>query len=439
MSLLYPFTDPVAAKERAPKAIMEGRGCYVTDTDGNTYLDAVAGLWCTALGFDNERLITAANEQMKRLPYYHSFMGRTAAVTRELGAKLVKKLPRGIDHVFFGCSGSEAVDTAAKLVRFYQNARNKPEKKKIVARFNAYHGSGQTSAALTGLTYCHDGFDLPGDNILRTGRAHYYADKESGESEIQFSKRRARELDELIQQAGPETVAAFIGEPVMGSGGAVPPAEGYWDEIQYVLKKHDVLLIADEIITGFGRTGTWFACEKYGIQPDLMTLAKQLSAAYFPVSAVGISAQVHDTIATLAHSFGILGHGFTYGGHPVGAAVALEAIKIYEEMSLPEHVEKLSAYLGAKLESVKALSVVGDLRITGLMVGVEMREDTSVGQDFAKKILVHAEAKGVLFRSIDNIVAISPPMNISESELDRVVEVLHQSIMAVVEENGISC
>jgi adenosylmethionine-8-amino-7-oxononanoate aminotransferase len=329
------------------------------------------------------------------------------------------------------------VDTAAKLMRYYQNARKRPEKKKIVARVGAYHGSGHTSAALTGMSYCHEGFDLADKNILRTGRAHYYADAEVGEREIDFSKRRARELEALIKKADPGTVGAFIGEPVVGAGGVIPPPEGYWEEIQNVLQRHDILLIADEIITGFGRTGTWFACEKYGIRPDMITLAKQLSAAYFPLSAVGFSHEIHGTIAAQAHEFGILGHGFTYGGHPVGAAVALEALKIYEEMVLPEHVERLSAYLASKLETIAALAGVGDVRIAGLMAGVEMIGNTELGNNFARKIAEKSEAQGVLFRIIDNVLAISPPLNVTEVQLDRIVKVLRDSILTVATEHGI--
>jgi 4-aminobutyrate--pyruvate transaminase len=436
MSQLYPFTDPVVALENPPKTIVAGHGCFITDSKGKTYLDAVAGLWCVALGFDNQRLISAAMAQMQKLPYYHSFMGRATGTTKELASRLADKLPPGIDHLFFACSGSEAVDTAAKLMRFYQNARNKPDKKKIVARHGAYHGSGYTSAALTGISYCHAGFDLPDRNTLRTGRPHYYADANPGESEIDFSKRRARELDQLIRKAGPDTVGAFIGEPVMGAGGVILPPEGYWEEIQNVLHRHDILLIADEIITGFGRTGTWFACEKYGIQPDMITLAKQLSAAYFPISAVGISQTVQETIAAKAHEFGILGHGFTYGGHPVGAAVALEALRIYEEMQLPEHVERLSSYLASKLDTITALDAVGDVRVTGLMAGVEFIDTMELGQNFSKKVAEEAEARGVLFRVIENVLAISPPLNVLKTEIDLIVDVLRDSILAVVEHNG---
>ncbi|MFC4670787.1 aminotransferase class III-fold pyridoxal phosphate-dependent enzyme [Seohaeicola nanhaiensis] len=284
MSQLYPFTDPVAQVASPPTVMREGRGCRVTDTAGREYLDALSGLWCASLGFSSERLIAAAERQMRQLPYYHSFMGQSAEPAERLAAKLAEILPGNLNHLLFGCTGSDAVDSAVKLVRFYWNSKGQPERKRIIAREAAYHGSGVSSASLTSMAYCHERFDLPDAFVLRTGRPHYFRDGEPGESEIAFSKRRASELDVQIRQVGPETVGAFIGEPVIGSGGVLPPLDGYWDEIQNVLARYGILLIADEIITGFGRTGAWFASEKYGIRPDLMTLAKQLTGAYFPLS-----------------------------------------------------------------------------------------------------------------------------------------------------------
>jgi adenosylmethionine-8-amino-7-oxononanoate aminotransferase len=408
-----------------------GRGCYVVDSEGREYLDAVAGLWCASLGFSDQRLIAAANRQLQTLPYYHSFMGRTAEPTERLAAKLASMLPDGLSKVFFGVSGSEAVDTAVKVMRLYQNARGKTAKKKIIAREGAYHGSGLASGGLTGMSYCHDGFDLPDPFVLRTGRPHFFADAEIGEAEIAFSKRRARELDHQIRNADPSTIGAFIGEPVMGSGGVIPPPEGYWQEIQDVLARHDILLIADEIITGFGRTGEWFACQTYGIRPDMLTMAKQLSGAYFPVSALAISETVYQTVASRAHELGTFGHGFTYGGHPVGAAIALEALKIYEEMALPAHVRKLSAKLAACLARVSDLEAVGDVRVIGLMAGIELQGRSQDAGAHGRAVGAEAERRGVLFRVIGDTLAISPPLIIEDAEIDHMVDVLHDSIVAV--------
>lgn len=432
MSHLLPFTDPYAPEAKAPKTMVAGRGCHVTDTDGKEYLDAVAGLWCASLGFSDARLIEAAAEQFRKLPYYHSFMGRTADATEALALKLAEKLPPGLTKIFFASSGSEAVDTAVKLTRFYQNARGKPAKKRIVARQGAYHGSGALGAGLTGMDYCHTGFDLPGPLVLRAGRPHFFADAEAGESETAFARRRVRELDMLIGEAGSDTVAAFIGEPVMGSGGVIPPPDGYWDGVQEVLARHDVLLIADEIITGFGRTGPWFASERYGLRPAMLTMGKQLTGSYFPMSALGLDDGVARVIQQHAHELGTLGHGFTYGGHPVGAAVALEAIRIYEEMDLPTHVAERSVVLEAALASLRSHSSVGDVRVIGLMAGVELVDGRAPASTLARQVAAEAERRGVLVRLIGTTLAISPPMIVSDEEIGRIARTLNESLDAVL-------
>ena len=254
MSHLLPFTDPTDALNNPPLEISHADGIRVFDTNGKAYIDAVSALWCSPLGFTPERLSTILSTQSQKLAYYHSFMGRTPQITTQLSAQLAAILPGDLNHIFYAASGSEAVETAAKFARYYQNARGKTQKKRIIARHGAYHGSGQISAALTGFGYCHDGFDVPLDAVIRTGRPHFIHDAEPGESEMAFSKRRARELDDLITSHGAETIAAFIGEPAMGAGGVILPPEGYWPEIQNVLARHDILLLADEIICGFGRT-----------------------------------------------------------------------------------------------------------------------------------------------------------------------------------------
>ena len=431
MSQLYPFTDPILADDQRPLRIVAGEGIRVTDDAGRSYVDAVSALWCASLGFSPARLGRVMAAQMEHLAYYHSFMGRTPAVADRLAERLVARLPGELSHVFFGTSGSEAVETAAKFVRFYQNARGKTDKKRIIARAGAYHGSGQVSAALTGMTYCHTGFDVPLDGVLRTERPHYLLDAEPGESEIAFSRRRARELDALIRSAGADTIGAFIGEPAMGAGGVILPPEGYWAEVQDVLARHDILLIADEIITGFGRTGEWFACETYGIEPDLMTIAKQLTAAVFPMAAVAMTQSVRDTIATLAHSFETLGHGVTYGGHPVGAAVALECIDIYEEMDLPAHVKALGARIDAALPRIAALPGVIDTRSVGLLAGVEFAADGPLGKGLARRVGKEAEARGVFFRIIGDVLAIAPPYIATAEEIDAIMAVMVDSIRAV--------
>lgn len=427
MAQLYPFTDPQAADTQAPRSIVTGDNVHVTDTKGNTFVDAVSGLWCASLGFNHPRLIRAAEAQMQKLAYYHSFMGRTCEVTDRLAERLIARLPGDLSHVFFATSGSEAVESAVKMVRYYQNARGKHGKKRIIAREGGYHGSGQMAAALTGMSYCHDGFDVPLDMVVRVGRPHYLRDARPGETELEFSKRMARELDETIQREGPDTIGAFIGEPAMGSGGVILPPEGYWPAVQEVLRKHDILLIADEIITGFGRTGNWFGCETWGIEPDLMTAAKQLTAAYFPMSAVAMTGRVRDVIAEAAHGMGTFGHGVTYGGHPVGAAVALETLDIYEEMDLPNHVNALGDHLGRALTRLAAHSAVLQTRRAGLLAAVEM----NTAED-AEAVVAAAERKGVFFRPIGPVIAIAPPYTASTDDLDEVTRVLSESLEDVM-------
>lgn len=422
---LHPFSDPVEIVATPPRQMVSGDGPYVTDADGNTFFDAVSGLWCASLGFNPPRLRAAATKQMGELAYYHSFMGRTCEITTELADRLVEKLPGHLAHVFFGTSGSEAVETSIKFARYYQIARGKPEKRRVIARDGGYHGSLHMSAALTSMAYCHDGFDLPLESVIRIRRPHFFGDGTPGETEPEFGARLVRELEELIDREDPDTIAAFIAEPAVGSGGVCFPPHGYWQGVQRVLAERDILLIADEIITGFGRTGQWFGCETWDITPDLMTMAKQLTAAVFPLSAVAISTAVHDVISAQAHTFGTFGHGVTYGGHPVGAAVALETLAIYEELDLPTHVGKLGERLASVIEPIAEMPSVGDVRSVGLLAAVEFNS-SNPGE--ANAVAAEAERRGVLFRVIDNTIAISPPYISAPEQLDHMASILQQSI-----------
>lgn len=425
MAQLYPFTDP---RSSGPRVIVSGEGAWVTDGEGRRFLDAVAGLWCTALGWSNEELVEAAADQMRRLPYYHSFKGRAPEPTERLAQRLAAMLPGDLDHVFFGLSGSDAVETAVKIAQFYQNARGKTAKKRIIAREGAYHGSGIVSFGLTGLAYLHGGFDQPKGLVVRAGRPHHYGDGRPNESPRQFAERRARELDEQIRAEGPDTIAAMIGEPIMGAGGVIIPPEGYWDAVQEVLRAHDILLIADEVITGFGRTGRMFGCETYGIRPDLMTMAKQLTSAYLPLSATAVSRPVFETVAEHAHGMGIFGHGFTYGGHPVSCAVALKALEIYERMDLLARVERLGAHLEARLAALRGRPGVGDVRSQGLIGAVELHPG------LGPRAGAEAEARGVFFRVVGDILAFCPPYVVTEDEIDHMVAVLGDSVAAALDQ-----
>lgn len=411
--------------------MVEGDGLRVTDTEGRTYIDALSGLWCASLGFSNEALIRAAERQLRKLPYYHSFLERGTETTVRLAERLTALAPAALTKVFFGCSGSEAVETACKFAWYYHHALGRPGKRRIIARRGAYHGSGIVSASLTAMHYCHEAFGLPDPLVIRTARPHYFADANPGESEVEFSKRLATDLDRLICEAGADTIAAFIGEPVIGSGGVIPPPEGYWNEVQEILARHEVLLIADEIITGFGRTGRWFACERYGIEPDMMTVAKQLSGAYFPVSGTLVSEPVYQTIADHSHELGVLGHGFTYGGHPVGAAVALEAMDQYEELDIERRVPALARHLEGRLAELRASPKVVDVRQAGLMAGVELKPNRH-GKSRAKAAAQHCERNGVLFRVVDETIAMSPPLIVEPADID----VITASLCHAIDEVG---
>ncbi|KAL6570518.1 Gamma aminobutyrate transaminase 1, mitochondrial [Orobanche gracilis] len=328
--MLAPFTAGWQTTDVNPLVIEKSEGSYVYDINGKRYLDSLAGLWCTALGGSEPRLVDAATRQLKTLPFYHSFWNRTTKPALDLAKELLDMFTANkMAKVFFTNSGSEANDSQVKLVWYYNNALGRPNKKKFIARAKSYHGSTLISASLSGLPALHQNFDLPAPFVLHTDCPHYWRFHLPGETEEEFSTRLADNLENLILKEGPETIAAFIAEPVMGAGGVIPPPATYFEKIQAVVKKYDILFVADEVICAFGRTGTMFGCDKYGIKPDLVTLAKALSSAYMPIGAVLVSQEVYDVIHSQSNKLGVFSHGFTYSGHPVSCAVALETLEIY--------------------------------------------------------------------------------------------------------------
>ena len=424
-SLLHGMTNPVRLERDGPLILDEGYGVYVKDLEGNEYIEGMAGLWCTALGFDNERLVQAAVTQMRKLPTYHTFFQRSTMPTIELAERLLDSAPVPMARVWFANSGSEANDHMIKFVWYYNNARGQPEKKKIIGREHGYHGIAVSSASLTGLPAMHKGFDLPIANILHTGSHNHYRDCLPGESEEAFASRRAEELEQLILDEGPETVAAFVAEPVLGAGGAVTPPGKYFQKIQAVLAKYDVLMVADEVITGFFRTGNRFACETYDIRPDILIVAKQLSSAYLPISAVILNEKVYGPIRELAGKNGILGTGFTYSGHPVSAAVALEAQKIYDEMDIGAHVRKVGGHAQERLAALESHPLVGDTSGVGLMGSVEIVKDKETKESFdlsfAQWVTDACTRRGALLRGCTGggiRIAFCPPLIIEEHEID---------------------
>ncbi len=426
---LHPFTNARKHEAEGPLIMSQGKGIYVYDDQGKEYIEGLAGLWCTSLGFSEERLVKAATEQMSRLPYYHAFAHKVASPSIDLAEKLIGLAPVPMSKVFFANSGSEANDTAIKIVWYYNNALGKPERKKIISRMRGYHGVTIAASSLTHLAYVQEGFDLPiNDRFLPTGCPHHYRSARDGESEEDFTTRLAAELEELIVSEGPETVAAFIGEPVQGAGGVVVPPDSYWPKIQAVLKKYDVLLIADEVICGFGRTGNYWGSQTFGIEPDIMTTAKQLSSAYVPISAIMISDKVYHPLADHSAERGTFGTGYTYSAHPVAAAVALETLKIYEERDIVAQVQKLAPRLQDGLRRFADHPLVGEVRGIGLIGAAELVADKAskapfdpigqVGGVFSAR----AQAQGLLIRNLGDTIAVCPPLIISEAEIDLLLE-----------------
>ena len=433
-SHLHPYTDARKHESVGPLVFTEGKGIYVYDEQGKEYIEGLAGLWYAALGFSEERLVEAATEQLRKLPCYHGFTHKAPLPTIELAAKLLEIAPVPMSKVFFADSGSEANDTMIKMVWYYNNALGRPEKKKIISRIKAYHGVTVATASLTGLPYNHRDFDLPIERFLHTSCPYHYRFAEPGESEEDFATRLAEDLEELILDQGPETVAAFIGEPIMGAGGVIVPPRTYWEKIQQVLGKYDVLLVADEVICGFGRTGNMFGCQTFNIEPDIMTMAKALSSGYQPISAVMISDPVYQTLADNSAKIGTFGHGFTYSGHPVPAAVALETLKIYEERDIVAQVRRVGPHLQDGLRRYAEHPLVGEVRGLGLIAGVELVADRAnaapfepagrVGGFFAER----AQAHGLIIRNLMDVIAICPPLIITEAQIDTLLERFGQAL-----------
>lgn len=363
--VLHPYTNASLHEKIGPLVIARGEGIYVFDDEGNRYIEGLSGLFCASLGFSEERLVEAATRQMRKLPFYHSFGGKTNEPSVELAERLIALAPTPMSKVFFANSGSEANDTAVKLVWYYHNAIGKPQKKKIISRIRAYHGVTVASASLTGLPNNHRDFDLPIARILHTECPGFYRFGLPGESEEAFVARCVRSLEDLIEREGADTIGAFFAEPIMVSGGCIVPPPTYYEKIQAVLKKHDILLITDEVICGFGRTGAMFGCETFGIEPDMISMAKQLSAAYQPISALMINEKIYRAIVSESATIGTFGHGFTYGGHPVPAAVALETLRIYEERDIVGHVRRVAPAFEDGLKKLGQHPIVGEARGKG--------------------------------------------------------------------------
>jgi 4-aminobutyrate---pyruvate transaminase len=424
---LHPYTNAVLHEKEGPLVIVGGDGVHVIDASGRRYIEGLAGLFCASVGFSEKRLAAAAMRQMEAMPFYHAFGHKTTEPSALLPERLIALAPVPMSKVFFANSGSEANDTAVKLIWYYNNALGRPRKKKIISRWRAYHGVTVATASLTGLPNNHRDFDLPIPGILHLMCPHFYRHGEPGETEEEFASRCAAELEAIIEREGPDTIAAFFAEPVMVSGGVVPPPLTYFEKVQAILRRHDILFVADEVICGFGRTGNMFGVETYALEPDMITLAKQLSAAYLPISALMINEKVYRAIRTESEKIGVFSHGFTYSGHPVAAAVALEALNIYEERDLVGHVKRVAPRFQSHVQRLAGHPLVGEARGVGLVAGLEVSPNKAKRALFDPSLAVAAEAArraqghGVITRGIGDTLSLCPPLIINEVLIDELM------------------
>ncbi|RSZ33846.1 MULTISPECIES: aminotransferase [unclassified Variovorax] len=425
---LHSYTNLAALPQTPPLVIVEGDGIHVVDEKGKRYLEAMSGLWCASLGFSNKRLAEAGAKALNTLPYYHTFNQRTNVAVADLAERLLALAPAPMARVFFANSGSEANDSAVKMVWYYHNAIGQPERKKIIARRNAYHGVTVAAASMGGLDGNHRDFDLPiataPARFLHVDCPHHYRYAEPGETEQDFSTRLAQQLEQTILAEGPQTVAAFIAEPVMGAGGVLVPPAGYFEKVQAVLRKYGVLMIADEVICGFGRTGNMFGSTTFGIQPDILSCAKALSSGYVPISAVMVNEKVHSAIAANSGKLGSFGHGYTYSGHPVACAVALETLKVYEDERIVDHVREIAPAFQAGLRAFAERPWVGNVRGVGMIGAIELMADKAARTPFAAerkagyRFAALALEEGLIVRAMGDSIGLCPPLIITRAELD---------------------
>ncbi len=425
--LIYPTTNFKAIEQIS---IARGEGCYVWDKDGNKYLEGLAGLWCTALGYGNQELIDTATAQMSKLTFSHMFGGKTHQVAIDLADKLAAMIPMHDPVLSFGNSGSDANDTHIKLLRYYHEAIGKPECRKIIARERSYHGVTVAAASLTGLPVTQNHFDLPVDalGILRTDHPHYYRGKQGEETESEFVDRIVGNLEAMILREGPDTIAAFIAEPITGASGVIVPPADYYQRVQAVLSKYDIMFWADEVITGFGRTGTAFGCTTMGIEsPAMMTFAKQLSSAYMPISASAIRREMYDAMIDQSANAGAFGHGYTYSGHPVACAVALKTLDIYTRDHIFEKAAVTGEYLQQRLAEFSDHPLVGEVRGSGLIGALELVANKETGQPFVGGAVGGfaqraAQDNGLLIRAVaGSSLGFCPPLIISNQQIDEMM------------------
>ncbi len=431
---LHSFTDLSQYKPQNASVICRGEGIFLYDADEIEYLDAMASLWCVNLGYSEQRLINAAFEQMSQLPKCHTFRGRSNDKLITLAEKLIEITPSHLTKVYFAGSGSEANESAIKIAWSYHIQRGEHQRRKIISRINGYHGSTIFASQLSGMNAMQQHINTSNSDVVYAGCPDYSAHGLPGESASEFAERLAVQLENLILETGPDTIAAFIAEPIMAVGGVIVPPENYFERIQPVLQRYGILTIIDEVVCGFGRTGNMFGSQTFGIRPDIMTTAKGITSAYFPMSAVMVTDEVYETLVEMSAQSGLFSHGFTYSGHPVGAAIALESIDILEERDIIGHVRSVSGIFNRELVKLQAMSVVENVRTVGLMAGFDLISNNSNGNlsvsqsDAGTKLVEIAALNGLFIRAVGDTIVMAPPLIITEAEIFELIRRLSDSL-----------
>ncbi|WP_323033373.1 aspartate aminotransferase family protein [Paracoccus sp. (in: a-proteobacteria)] len=442
-NLFHPSTNlGQFARGEGPQRIISGaEGVHIIDRDGNRLLDGFAGLYCVNVGYGRTEIAEAIARQAHELAYYHSYAGHGSEASITLAKMVMDRAPKAMARVYFGLGGSDANETNVKLVWYYNNIRGLPQKKKIISRWRGYHGSGLMTGSLTGLELFHKKFDLPLAQVIHTDAPYYFRRKDVGMTEEQFSAHCAEELEKLIAAEGADTIAAFIGEPVLGTGGIVPPPKGYWQAIQKVLARHDILLIADEVVTGFGRLGSMFGSDHYGMMPDIITCAKGLTSAYAPLSGSIVGQKVWDVLMQGTDEYGVLGHGWTYSAHPIGAAAGIANLRLIDELGLVENAGRIGRYLNDRMQAaLGGHAHVGEVRGEGMLCAVELVRDRDTrgffdaAEGVGGKVVAAMLKRGVIARAMPqgDIIGLAPPLCLTQAEADVIVDVTAESLHEIL-------
>lgn len=442
--LIHGFTNLSKHELQGPKVIVRGDGVRVFDETGKDYIEAAGGMWCAALGFGETALADAASEQLRKLPYYHTLTSKAVDCSIVLAEKLCAIVPIKDAKIYFAVTGSEGNDYVVKFLWAYNNIIGRPNKKKVISRIGGYHGATIVATSLTGVARNHALFDAPLERFVHVGNMHHYMDAQEGESEEEFAARRARELEEEILRQGPDTVMAFMAEPIMGAGGVILPPADYYARVQAVLRKYDVMFLADEVITGFGRTGHMFGCETCGIAPDAMVLGKGITAAYQPLAAVVLKDEIYRGLKQVSDRVGAFAHGATYSGHPVATAVGLKTIELIEKRNLVAHVREVGHHLKKRLESLRGWPFVGEIRSQGLLAAIQFVRDKKTKQQFdpvgsfSARVQANAEACGVITRQAPagDTIAFSPPLTITKEEIDEAMDRFEKGLKEAIAQVG---